>query len=173
MSEAVLTAPPFPAHEGDRIGYRDATLDDFDFVQGTLLNHFYEEAFWSLRLTTRIFFDGHTPLVRSLLQQASVVIACERDDPTSILGFVVFEKGGGPDGADVIDFIYVKKAWRKLGIGKMLLIATGLETGNPTLEGVHVTFCTKAWFHTKQKSGLEEHYKAIYWPYGQWRAFHL
>lgn len=168
---AAILTPPLDA---TRIGWRDATIEDFDFVQATLLNHYYEESFWALRLTTRAYFDGHTPLVRALLQQASVLVACEVADPTSILGFIVFEKEGGPGGADVIDFLYVKKAWRKLGIARMLLEASGLWfAGNRDLDGVHVTFCTKAWFHTKQKPGLEEHFKATYWPYGQWRAFHL
>jgi GNAT superfamily N-acetyltransferase len=154
----------------ERIGYREGTAEDFDFVQATLLNHYYEESFWAQRLTTRSYFDGHTPLVRALLQQARVLVACTQEDPGLILGFVVFEPAGGPAGTDVLDFLYVKKAWRKLGVGRMLLAATGLT---PTLDGVQVTFATKAWFRTKGHPGLEERFKATYWPYGQWRAFHV
>jgi GNAT superfamily N-acetyltransferase len=159
-----------PPITGARLGYREATLDDFDFVQATLLNHYYEESHWSLRLTTRVYFDGHTPLVRSLLQQARVLVACLADDPTTILGFVVYEPGGGPAGCDVLDFLYVKKAFRRAGVGTMLMKATGYPEN---LLGVAVTFCTKAWFRTKAKHGLEERFEAHYWPYGQWRAFHV
>jgi GNAT superfamily N-acetyltransferase len=164
------TAAQTEAPSGARLGYREATIDDFDFVQATLLNHFYEESHWSLRLTTRTFFDGHTPLVRALLQQARVLVACMADDPTTIIGFVVFEPAGGPDGLDVLDFLYVKKAFRRAGVGTMLLTATGLP---PDLDKVAVTFCTKAWFRTKAAHGLEERYRALYWPYGQWRALHV
>lgn len=164
------TATTAPAPAGARLGYREATLDDFDFVQATLLNHYYEESFWAQRLTTRVYFDGHTPLVRSLLQQSRVLVACLADDPTTILGFVVFEPKGGPAEADVLDFLYVKKAFRRAGVGSMLLKATGYPLD---LAGVHVTFCTKAWFRTKAASGLEEKFRATYWPYGQWRAFHV
>ena len=161
-----LTAVPTAA--GRSVIYREATPADFDFVQGTLLNHYCEESFWAQRLTTRVFFDGHTPLVRALLEQAKVAVACDSEDPTLLFGFIVFEPGGGPDGRDVLDFVYVKKSFRRLGIGTRLLGLTGYPE---TLKGVCVTFCTKAWFRTKQQRGLEERYEATYWPYGQWRAF--
>jgi GNAT superfamily N-acetyltransferase len=152
------------------IHYRPAEVGDFEFIQATLLNHYNEESFWARRLTTRVFFDGHTPLVRTLLQRVRGVVACDSLDPTLIFGFVLFEPKGGPDETDVLDFLYVKKAWRRLGLGQRLLRETGLP---PDLAGVHVTFCTEAWFRTKNHSGLEERFKATYWPYGQWRAFTL
>ena len=161
------------APDADRIGYRAATPADHDFIQGTLLNHYYEESFWAQRLTTRIFFDGHTPLVKGLLYRAHAHVACERDDPTALLGFVLFEpsvmdsRDLTPLTPNVLDFLYVKKSWRGLGIGRLLFSSTGFPED---LQGVHVTFATKAWFTTKNQKGLEERFKARYNPYLQWRA---
>ena len=163
------TSPAAPSAQ-HTVFYRPAEPADFEFIQAALLNHYYEESFWARRLTTRSFFDGHTPLVRALLQQAAAVVACDSLDPSLLFGFVVFEPGGGPVGSDVLDFLYVKKAFRKLGLGRRLLAATGFK---PDLAGVQVTFCTEAWFRTKNHSGLEERFKATYWPYGQWRYFTL
>ncbi len=153
----------------DRIGYRSATARDRDFVQATLLNHFYEESFWAQRLTTRTFFDGHTALVQTLLDRPGVrtIVACERDDQDALLGFAVFEGSDEFGNPPVFDFLYVKKAWRGLGIGGMLFRATGLPED---LGGVHVSYATKAWFTTKAQRGLEERFKATFNPYLQWRG---
>jgi hypothetical protein len=153
----------------DRITYRDAGSKDRDFVQATLLNHFYEESFWAQRLTTRTYFDGHTALVQTLLDKPGVctVVACEKDDTDALLGFVIFENPDEFGNPAILDFIYVKKSWRVLGIGKMLFGATGLPSD---LAGVHVSYATKAWFTTKAQRGLEEKFHATYNPYLMWRG---
>jgi GNAT superfamily N-acetyltransferase len=152
---------------------RAAAPSDHDFVQGTLLNHYYEESFWAQRLTTRTFFDGHTPLVKGLLYRAQVNVACEKSDPYALLGFVIFEPSIF-DSADltpltppVLDFLFVKKSFRGIGIGRLLFESTGFPAD---LQGVHVSFATKAWFTTKKQKGLEERFHAKYDPYLQWRA---
>ena len=152
-----------------RITWRKAEPRDRDFVQATLLNHFYEESHWALRLTTRTFFDGHGPLVQTLLDRSTVttLVACETEDPDALLGFVVFEHADQYGNAPILDFLYVKKAWRGLGIGRMLFEATGFPKD---LAGVHVSFATKAWFSTMAQRGLEERFRAVYDPYLQWRG---
>ena len=156
-----------------RIGYRTARPQDRDFVQGTLLNHFYEESFWAQRLTTRTFFDGHTVLVQTLLDRPTVhvLVACEKDDEDALLGFAIFEPRDEFGNAPVFDFLYVKKAWRGLGIGRMLFEAARAEASLPEdLHGVHVSYATKAWFTTKSQKGLEERFRATFNPYLQWRG---
>ena len=157
----------------DFITVRPAASSDHDFVQGTLLNHFYEESFWAQRLTTRIFFDGHTPIVKGLLYRAQVNVACEKEDPDALLGFVIFEpsvmdsRDLTPLSPNILDFLFVKKSFRGLGIGRLLFTSTGFPED---LQGVEVSFATKAWFTTKKQKGLEERFKARYNPYLQWRA---
>jgi GNAT superfamily N-acetyltransferase len=153
----------------DRIGHRVAVAKDRDFVQATLLNHYYEESFWAQRLTTRTYFDGHTALVQTLLDKPGVhtVVACEAADPDALLGFVIFENEDDFGNPPILDFLYVKKAWRGLGIGRMLFKATGFPLD---LSGVHVSYATKAWFTTKAQRGLEEKFKAVYDPYLQFRG---
>lgn len=156
-----------------RIGYRAARPEDRDFVQGTLLNHFYEESFWAQRLTTRVFFDGHTSLVQTLLDRPTVhtLVACEKDDEDALLGFAIFEPVDEFGNPAVFDFLYVKKAWRALGIGRMLFEAACKEASlPPDLAGVHVSYATKAWFTTKTHRGLEERFRAVYNPYLQFRG---
>jgi GNAT superfamily N-acetyltransferase len=161
------------ALDTDFVTVRAARPSDHDFVQGTLLNHYYEESFWAQRLTTRTFFDGHTPLVRGLLYRAQVNVACEKEDPDALLGFVMFEpsvmdsRDLTPLTPNILDFIVVKKSFRALGIGRLLFESTGFPKD---LQGVHVSFATKAWFTTKKQKGLEERFKARYDPYAQWRA---
>jgi len=161
------------ALDTDFVTIRAARPSDHDFVIGTLLNHYYEESFWAQRITTRTFFDGHTPLVRGLLHRAQVNVVCEKEDLDALLGFVMFEpsvmdsRDLTPLTPNVLDFLFVKKAFRGIGIGRMLFVSTGFPED---LQGVHVSFATKAWFTTKAHKGLEELFHAKYDPYLQWRA---
>lgn len=161
MNDAAVPAPSEPPYR-----VRPAVPADVAFVVRTWLDHWKHESAWAHRVRTREFYAGHHPLIASILEHAAVLVACDAQDADSIAGFVVFEPSaaGGP----VLDFVYVKKAMRQLGIGHALLAATALPAG---LAGVRLSHCTRAWFTTKANGpGLEERFPlAIHHPYLAWR----
>jgi hypothetical protein len=60
----------------------------------------------------------HTILEKVLSNPAvSVTVACFEDDPEVILGYSVSRQG--KEGV-VLDWIFVKSAWRRIGVGKSL-----------------------------------------------------
>jgi GNAT superfamily N-acetyltransferase len=145
---------------------RPAKPEDAAFILGCWLEQWWKESAWAHRVRAREYFAGHRPLVVSILEHASALVACDAEDADALLGFIVFEPeyAGGP----VVDLAYVKKAFRGLGIGRALLAASGLPQD---LADVRLTHCTRAWFTTKANGpGIEARFpNAIHNPYLAWR----
>jgi GNAT superfamily N-acetyltransferase len=60
----------------------------------------------------------HPPLIKRALVSGTCLVACDNEDPTVVFGYVVGKYAA--DG-DVIHFLYVKKAFRKMGIAAELM----------------------------------------------------
>jgi hypothetical protein len=92
------------------------------------------------RIPGRVYFAGHEPLIKSLLLRAKTLVACDRDDPAFIAGYITFEPGK-------IHYIYVKGTMRMQGIAKLLFTATG----QPPQETVEYSHHTPAVYWMKDK----------------------
>lgn len=94
-------------------------LTDKNFILATWLrNLYYGSSFYS-KIPQDVFMGAyHAVLQRFMSEDPIIKVACLQEDPEVILGYCVYRKAG--DGA-VLDYIFVKKAWRKIGIGKALL----------------------------------------------------
>lgn len=151
---------------------RPAVPDDVAFIADTWLEGYRHGSPWANRLTNQVFYSHHHPVVHALLARASVLAAVDSEDPQVIRGYVVWEPET-PEGP-ALHWIYVSKAWRRLGIAARLLAATGLP---PDLAGVNVTHPTFLWFATRRvgadgevavpgRAGLEEMFPgAVHNPY--------
>lgn len=60
------------------------------------------------------FFRKQTALIRDILKNAYVRVACLKDDPMTIIGYSVTTDKH-------LDFIYVKVEYRNKGIGRLLM----------------------------------------------------
>lgn len=158
MTPAAALADPVP------FAIRPARPEDAPLILGTWLEQWFRESYWAHRVRAREFFAGHRPLIVSILEHAQVLAACDATDADSDAGYIVFEAGP----RRVLDFIYVKKAFRGMGVGRALLAASGLPQD---LAGVGLSHCTRAWFSTKAHGlGLEARFpSAIHNPYLAWR----
>lgn len=79
------------------------------------------------RVHKKWFEDYHQYLL-GLFKTADIYIATTQDDPNFILGYSIFSES-------MIEFVYVKEAYRKQGIGTMLEAAqayVGMNAGNLT-----------------------------------------
>lgn len=67
------------------------------------------------------FFANYAKVIEALLSRSHCQVACLSQDPTVVLGYVVFA-------GSTIHWIFVKKAFRKMGIGRALLPERSITT---------------------------------------------
>lgn len=98
---------------GVSILIRQPEPNDINFILSTMLKGlYYGSKFWQ-EVEQESFFLHYEPFVKTLMLKSSIQIACLEDDPDVILGYSMSR-------ANVLDFIFVKKSYRKLGIGRLL-----------------------------------------------------
>ena len=88
----------------------------------------------------RIYYSHHHALLEAILQHPSTYlkVACDKKDHDLIFGYVVWTI------PDVVQFVYVKPSWRRLGIGNALLAETGI-TPRSAITFTHWTKAGHAW----------------------------
>jgi GNAT superfamily N-acetyltransferase len=105
MSAAVSLCPAFTLRPA-----RDA---DVPFIVKPWLQQLRDEV--STRfINDRVFFQRHGALVQQLLKESTTIIAYDANDPDHLYGFAC-----GSDRA--VHWVYVKGAFRGMGLGRALL----------------------------------------------------
>lgn len=102
------------------IAIRDVQADDKSFIFATLLRGIYYGDSWLSRIPKNIFMAEYHKVVDFMLQLPSTVIkvACLKDDPEVILGYAILGD------STRLHYVFVKKAWRGIGIAKSLVPPT-------------------------------------------------
>lgn len=102
------------------IAIRDGTAEDVNFILATWLRGVYHSHPWFKQIGKTIFMQNYNRRLHKLLErpETNVKVACLVDDPSTILGYAVYRSAGG---VNVLDWVYVKSAWRKIGIAKSLV----------------------------------------------------
>lgn len=98
---------------GVEISIRSPQPGDINFILSTALKGlYYGSRFWA-EVDQDSFFKNYEPFFKTLMLKGTIRIACLNDDPDVILGWVMFHN-------QTLDFVFVKKSYRKLGIAKLL-----------------------------------------------------
>lgn len=119
------------------IEVRKAQEQDTNFILSTWLKGaLHGNSFFSL-IPRDTFFENYERVIKAIIERAETRIATLPDDPNIILGYSVTEPG-------IIHWVYVKKAWRKMGIAKTL-------TQGPFDTVTHVTDLSLAILKNKPK----------------------
>lgn len=94
------------------------------------------------------YWQAHKALIANLLEQPSarVYVACREDDDDKIVGYVVGEVGHDC----IIHFVYVKKAFRRAGVGDGLI--SRLRSDGPGMAKVVCTHEGEMWTGQKRRS---------------------
>jgi hypothetical protein len=97
---------------------RDYQETDFNFVKSCFLRGLYYGDSWFSLIPKDIFMHNYSKAADVLIlsPKRTIKIACVKDDPDTILGYSIMK-----DDFSVVDFVFVKKAHRKQGIGKSLV----------------------------------------------------
>lgn len=107
----------------DLIKIRDFQIGDRNFILSTWLKGlYYGESFFN-QIPKNIFMENHHRALEKVIGNPNVTIkiACLKEDPDTIVGYAVYRSlGPAHDPIIVLDWIFVKKVWRKIGVAKSL-----------------------------------------------------
>ena len=70
----------------------------------------------------------HDIILKKILNKCTLLVACDPEDPDVIWGYVAFDQVD-----PVLHFVYVKGAFRRMGIGTRLLSEAGLILDEPVI----------------------------------------
>ncbi len=96
-------------------------VGDENFILSTFLRGLYYGNDWFREIPKDIFMSHYHRVVERLLSHpgTAVRVACLREDEDVIVGYSISRPL--QDGTSILDFVFVKSAWRKAGIGRSLL----------------------------------------------------
>lgn len=112
---------------------RSASQDDLPFFYSTWLKGLrWGNPMFEL-IEQEKYFKNYTKVIDMLLERPNteVRVAVLKDDPEIILGYSIFEEGR-------LHWVHVKKAWRRMGIAKMLVPETCTEFSHVTETGKRI-----------------------------------
>lgn len=100
--------------DGPTLVVRTATDDDMNFIAASWFESFWKGAMRDTGMPFMSYKAGQDALIRRLVKASTVVVVAAAVAPDEIVGYAVRE---GP----VAHYVYVKQAYRRLGIGKRLV----------------------------------------------------
>ena len=134
-------------NKADLVAIRSVEPGDKNFIFSTWLKGLRYGNDWFGLIHQDCYYKAYHPIIERILSVADVKIACLKEDKDVILGYSVSRS---IQGNIVLDFVFVKSAWRNIGICRSLI---------PT-NTVAVTHVTKV-----GRSMLEKHKHVIFDPF--------
>lgn len=107
---------------------RAAKPSDIAFIYATWLRSYRSDNDFAASMRSSIYFAFYRTVIDQLLMDSKVSVAYLSDDPDIIFGYCV-------SNGEVLHYVYVKEAFRKLGIAHKLI-------GNVT-SCTHKTHCVE------------------------------
>lgn len=97
---------------------RFAHANDMNFILATWLRSLYYGDTWYSDIDKNVFFTEYPRYIQALVKSSNTIVVALADDPDVIIGYACGT-------ATIIHFVYVKKAWRRKGVARLLLNDTG------------------------------------------------
>lgn len=91
--------------------------DDIGFIFNSWLKSFRNSP-WAKPMHNNVYFASHHALIDELIGHSKIYMACSKSNPAELYGYIV---AGRIQGVFTVHYVYVKHAFRNLGIGKLLL----------------------------------------------------
>lgn len=111
------------------LAIRDYEPSDENFVFSSALNGIYYGSTLFSKIKKLIFLNNYRQVIRLVMGKPTtrIKIACMRDDPNEIKGYSILVNN-----EKALMWVFVKKDWRKNGIGRALVPDTVIEITNLT-----------------------------------------
>ena len=106
---------------------RDAVKEDYNFVFSTFLRGLYYGDPSFTRVDKALFMKHYHDVIETLLNHVDTVVkvAALKEDPEVILGYSILSHTR-------LEWVFVKKAWRQIGVAKSLIPDYILTTSHLT-----------------------------------------
>lgn len=107
------------SNRSDLVTIRPANEDDRSFIFATWLRGLYYGGTFFSEIPKDVFMENYHKIIDKIISSPNtrISVACLKEDPSVILGYSVYRKSGENN---VLDWIFVKSAWRLIGIAKSL-----------------------------------------------------
>lgn len=148
---------------------REPTGVDVDFITSSWLKSFRESGFMVNTVPNRVYFNQHHKILEKIIPRSRILVACNSMDPDQIFGWICAEI---MDRHLVIHYIYVKDAFRQMGIASRLvrLLYDTQDVVKDLLLTTHQTWKSKVLIQGRREWSLkplsEKHgLQVLYNPY--------
>lgn len=98
----------------DQITIRNAKVEDQAFIFSSFLKGNYYGNEWFRSIDKSVFMTKYKQVLIQLLIKSECKIACMKEDQDQVLGYAIYQPG-------ILHYVFVKPAFRKFGIAKMLV----------------------------------------------------
>jgi GNAT superfamily N-acetyltransferase len=97
---------------------RDYVAEDLAFFYKSCLHHYKHSSLYTRYINDEVFYDSHHYLITQCLRRPTAVLrfASLAEDPNIVFGFIWADLE-----PETVHYIYVKKAFRRLGIARLLI----------------------------------------------------
>lgn len=128
--------------------FRVGGPDDQGFIHNSWLKSHYDVGSNIKAIGRGTYADHHRDVITKCLSRSQILIACDPEVESLILGWIVFEAIG----AQVcIHYLYVRGSQRRFGIGRRLYEASRAIAHDDDLP-VLITHLTPNWQHIDRKA---------------------
>lgn len=102
--------------KNELVTIRDIQPNDRNFILATWLKGLRYGNDWFQEIEPSVYFAVYQRMIEVILNdpRVTVKIACLKEDPEVVLGYSVYS-------GNRLDWVFVKKAWRGIGIAKSLI----------------------------------------------------
>lgn len=105
-----------------KIEIRPYKIEDKDFVFSTWLRSYRHASKFAKKISNAVYYKWHPQVIERILTRGGqIYVAHLENDPDVILGYVCLET----QDKLVVHYLYVKKAFRNMGVAKMLFTPEG------------------------------------------------
>lgn len=130
---------------------REPSQEDKNFILSSWLKSFRNSDF-PRRMCNAVYYKNHQIVIKNLLDDCLITVACDPEDEQHIFGYAVYERL--PAGALVLHYLYTKFHCRKLGVARFMV--ESIYSGDLPILFTH---------YTKYSTMLMTKKDAVYDPY--------
>jgi len=99
---------------------RDGNDNDRNFIMATAMRSICHSDPRFKDVPHKVFMDHYHPVLESRVDGPFTIVkvACLTDDPDTVLGYALYRQVGSQT---ILDYVYVKAAWRRIGVAKSVM----------------------------------------------------
>ena len=119
----------------DDLLIRDMQISDRNFIFKSVLSHYKHGSPHTRLIADPIFYDAHHYIIGKAMRQEGAFcrMAVLKDDPDVVFGFIL-----GNFDPETVHYIYVKKAFRRMGMARHLV--ESVFDANSDIYFTHLTY---------------------------------